>query len=83
MHLRSVLAANVILRHPGFGEMTLKAHDVSDGGISVNVGNHIAPPIGTVVDVIIKRHTGPINLEPVPMEVRHISGTVLGLKFIK
>ncbi|CAA0117719.1 Uncharacterised protein [BD1-7 clade bacterium] len=83
LHRRSGLAANVILRHPGFGELNLKAHDISDGGISVKLGNHIAPPVGTLVDVIIKSHTGPINAEPVKMEVRHASHGIIGLKFLK
>ena len=82
-YMRTSTDAIVEMTHPGFGTITVKAKDLSDGGICVDMGNHIAPPLGTVVDVIIKRHTGALNSEPVKMEVMHtqLNGTA-GLSFI-
>ena len=73
----------MILIHPGFGRITVRARDLSDGGISVVMGSHVCPPVGTVVDVIIKRHTGVLNAEPVAMQVRHVQADgVVGLAFV-
>lgn len=82
-YLRTPSDAMVQISHPGFGTFTVSAHDLSDGGIAVNMGNHICPPIGTIVDVIIKRHTGAINADPVKMEIRHVQVSgIAGLKFV-
>ena len=71
------------MRHASFGSISVRAKDLSDGGISVIMGQHICPPIGTRLHVIIRRHTGVINSEPVLMEVRHVQpGGIVGLKFI-
>lgn len=76
-------AASVEMSHASFGSITVKAKDLSDGGISVNLGQHILPPIGTKLSVIIRRHSGAINQDPIMMEVRHVQpGGVVGLKFI-
>lgn len=81
--LRISSDAIVLISHPGFGTITVKARDLSDGGISVNMGHHISPPVGTVVDVIIKRHKGTLNALPIPMIVRHIQlDGIVGLAFI-
>lgn len=81
--LRTASDAIVVMSHPGFGTITVKAHDLSDGGIAVNMGIHICPPTGTVVDVIIKRHKGALNTTPIPMIVKHIQPNgLVGLAFI-
>ncbi len=72
-HLRTATRTMVEMRHPSFGTVNVKAGDLSDGGISVEMGNHIPPPLGTIVSVIIKRHTGAINAEPVEMKVVHVN----------
>lgn len=81
--MRTSSDAIVLLSHPSFGTITVKARDLSDGGISVDIGNHISPPVGTVVDVIIKRHKGTLNATPIPMVVRHLQfNGIVGLAFI-
>ena len=82
--LRTASDALVEMSHPGFGTVTVRARDLSEGGLSVDMGNHLIPPVGTVVKVIIKRHTGIINSEPVDMQVRYIQqeGRRVGLMFI-
>lgn len=83
-YMRTSSDAQVLMSHPGFGTISVKARDVSDGGISVMMGSHVFPPIGTIVNVIIKRHTGALNIDPIPMEVRHIqSGGIVGLAFLR
>lgn len=82
-YLRTASDAHVVMSHPGFGTVTVKARDVSDGGISVMMGIHVSPPVGTVVDVIIKRYKGALNADPVRMEVRHVQpGGIVGLRFL-
>lgn len=81
--LRTSIDATVTMSHPSFGTITVKAHDLSDGGIAVDISHHISPPIGTIVDVIIKRHKGTLNTTPIPMLVKHIqSNGLIGLAFI-
>lgn len=82
-YYRTPSEAQVVLMHPGFGRITVKARDLSDGGISVEMGRRVCPPVGTVLDVIIKRHTGALNTEPVQMQVRHIQvDGIVGLAFV-
>lgn len=59
----------VELKNPDYGEITVRGHSFSDQGVSVDFGRHIKPPIGTLMEVVIKRHTGAINRQPVPMRV--------------
>lgn len=81
--LRTSTDAIVIISHPSFGTITVKARDLSDGGIAADIGHHISPPVGTVVDVIIKRHKGTLNASPIPMIVRHVQPNgIVGLAFI-
>ena len=81
--MRTTSSALVEMRHASFGSMTVRARDLSDGGISVDMRQHIVPPVGTILDVIIRRHTGVINAEPVKMELRHVqSSGIVGLKFV-
>ncbi len=82
-YLRTASDAIVEMSHPSIGAMTVRARDLSEGGVSVDMGNQIAPPLGTEVDVIIKRHTGAINNEPVKMRVVHLQNDgSMGLVFI-
>ena len=82
--LRTQSDAQVQMMHPSFGMITVKARDLSDDGICVDMGNHIAPPVGTLLDVIIKRHTGTLNHEPVKMQVRHVQASgLVGLQFVR
>ena len=72
----------VQMAHPSLGTMQVKAKDLSEGGIAVDMGIHPVPPTGTELDVIIKRHTGALNQEPVKMLVVHVHKQSAGLKFI-
>lgn len=79
---RSSSQAIVEISHPSFAPMQLRARDLSDGGVFVFLGNHIAPPVGTVIKARIKRHTGTLNQEPVDMRVIHHSQDGMGLMFV-
>ena len=81
-YMRGVSQALVEISHPGFGQVELKARDLSDGGVFVFLGQHIALPIGTVVKARIKRHSGIINKDPVDMQVVHHQSGGMGLMFI-
>ncbi len=81
-HKRKPLQATVILRHPALGEMKTRAIDMSDGGLFVGTGCQLGPPVGAVVEVMIKRLSGPLNDYPINMQVIHRSDSGLGLKFI-
>ena len=82
LHERSSDAVRVDLFHNAFGHVMVTARDVSDGGISVDMGNNVPPPTGTIVQVKMRRLVGAINEEPVEMEVVHVSGKDVGLKFV-
>lgn len=79
---RTSIETLVEISHPSFGVLELKAKDLSDGGVFVFTGNHISPPVGTVVKTRLKRHTGVINEEPVDMQVVHHQTGGIGLMFI-
>ncbi len=79
---RMPCSALVEISHPSFGRVELRAKDLSDGGVYVHLGNHMALPVGTVVKAIIKRHTGVINQEPIDMRVVHHQPGGMGLMFI-
>lgn len=79
---RTPSSALVEMQHPSLGLIEVKARDLSDGGIFVLMGNHRAPPVGTVLRVRIKRYTGVINQEPVPMRVVHQQLGGIGLAFV-
>ena len=81
-YIRQSSSVMVEISHPSFGMIELKAKDLSDGGIFVFLGNHIAPPAGTVVKARIKRHSGTINQEPIDMRVVHQQSGGVGLMFI-
>lgn len=79
---RTASSALVEMHHPSLGTIEVKARDLSDGGIFVLMGNHPAPPVGTLLKVRIKRYTGVINREPVPMRVVHQQAGGVGLAFV-
>jgi hypothetical protein len=82
-YMRTASDAMVEMSHPQLGTLTVRARDLSEGGISVDMGHHVAPPVGTVLKVRIKRHTGSINSEPLQMRVVHVqSAKLVGLSFI-
>ena len=81
-YMRTASDAIVEMSHPTIGTLSVRARDLSEGGISVDMGNHTAPPLGTVLKVRIKRHTGSINSEPLQMRVVHVqNGKFVGLSF--
>ncbi len=80
-HKRKPLQATVILRHPAYGELKTRAIDMSDGGLFVDTGCQLGPPVGSVVQVLIKRLSGPVNELPIDMQVIHRRDSGLGLKF--
>ncbi len=82
-YVRTPSGALVEMRHPSFGTIEIKARDLSDGGIFALMGNYQAPPVGTTVMVRIKRYTGVINQEPVPMLVVHQQQGGVGLAFVR
>ncbi|MFA7552691.1 MAG: PilZ domain-containing protein [Spongiibacteraceae bacterium] len=74
--------ALVEMSHPSFGRLELKATNLSDGGVFVQLGLSSPLPIGTVVMARIKRHTGIINQQPVAMQVVHHNNGGMGLMFV-
>lgn len=80
--LRAASSALVELSHPSIGTIELKAKDLSDGGVFVHLGHHVALPVGTVVKAIIKRHTGRLNETPIDMQVVHCHSGGMGLMFL-
>lgn len=68
--------------HAATGVVAAKARDLSDGGIFVAAGSYPLPPIGTLLEVRIKRHTGAINQQPVAMRVIHRNHDGMGLAFV-
>lgn len=81
-HPRSSLHATAIISHPSF-RATVKVINISAGGLSVDMSNTSRPPVGTVVDVLIKKPTGTINEKPLAMRVKHIQPNgIVGLAFV-
>lgn len=78
---RSGCSFQVVMRHASIGILHGSARDISDGGVFVQLQNVILPPVGTVLEVTIKRFTGAINAEPVAMQVVHHNGMGVGLSF--
>lgn len=79
---RSPFNAFVEVWHPDMGLFEWCARDISEGGIYVRTGNSPKPPIGTVLRVRLKRHSGLINIEPLPMRVVHHQRDGVGLVFL-
>lgn len=81
-HPRSTLHASATLSHPSF-HATVRVIDISAGGIAVDIGSTPKPPVGTLIDVMIKKATGPINKTPVTMRITHIQANgIMGLAFV-
>lgn len=78
---RSASSVLVELHHPSFGMIEVKARDLSEGGVFVLLGRHSPPPVGTLLQVRIKRYTGVINEQPIPMRVVHQQPGGIGLAF--
>ncbi|MBR9912809.1 MAG: PilZ domain-containing protein [Gammaproteobacteria bacterium] len=78
---RTPTSIRVEMTHPSFGTIVGFARDISDGGASVLVEHCQIPPAGTVVDVMFKKVVGPINSEPVKMQIMHQHRNVIGLMF--
>ena len=79
---RTPTSIKVQIHHPAFGTILGYARDISDGGAQVLVENQVAPPVGTEVQVLFNKITGPVNQEPVGMKVMHSNKNVLGLMFV-
>lgn len=79
---RSGSEAIVELHHPTLGTVEVRARNLSAGGIFVLLGTQPAPPVGTLLQVRIKRHTGLINADPVAMRVVHHQSGGMGLAFV-
>lgn len=82
-YARTTSGALVEMQHPNLGKIEIKARDLSDGGIFALMGNYPPPPVGTTVMVRIKRYTGVLNQEPVPMLVVHQQMGGIGLAFVR
>lgn len=81
--IRVPSSAVVEMHHPVLGLIEVKARDLSDGGIFVLMGSFPPPPVGTTLLIRIKRFTGVINQEPIPMRVVHHNGGGVGLAFAR
>jgi hypothetical protein len=82
-HSRQTSSVSVSIAHPSFATITVKAKDISAGGIAVDMSNHSRPPVGTIVQVTIKRHVGAINEHPLAMRVTHVQANgIVGLAFV-
>lgn len=79
---RKPLSARVEVMHPDMGAFEWQARDISEGGIYVLTANSPKPPVGTILQVRIKRHTGALNEDPMPMQVVHHQRDGLGLMFV-
>lgn len=79
---RKPTSIRVEMTHPTFGTIVGFARDLSDGGASVLVENYQIPPLGTIVEVKFKRVVGPINNEPVKMQIVHQHRKLVGLMFV-
>ena len=79
---RKQAAVRVEMRHPAFGKIVGFAKDISDGGAQVTIESMIFPPVGTVVDVMLKKTVDKINAEPVKMKVMHSDKGIIGLMFV-
>lgn len=72
----------VELFHPSIGLMVGKGKDISDTGLAVVFENSVLPPVGTIVSIKMKRLTGPINEEAIPMKVVRHEKSLVGLMFM-
>lgn len=81
-YARQSIHATATISHPHFS-MSVKVVDISSGGIAVDMSHYTHPPIGTLVNVVIKRLTGVISTEPHNMRVAHTQANgLVGLAFV-
>lgn len=78
---RTPTVVRVELSHPAIGSFFGYTRDISDGGAQVFIENEQVPPTGTVLNVMFKKASGPVNETPVPMRVMHAKKQVIGLMF--
>lgn len=74
--------AQLDISHPAFGMLSLRAKNASEGGFFALRGMSPLPPANTEVQVIIKRHTGTINTDPITMKVVRVTDEGIGLTFV-
>ena len=80
---RVASSAILELTHPAMGTWTLNARNASEGGFFVlRKPSTVLPPIGTELQVVIRRFTGALNETPVAMRVVHINSEGMGLEII-
>lgn len=79
---RKQATIRVEMRHPAFGKIVGFAKDISDGGAQVAIESMMSPPVGTIVDVMLKKTVDKINTEPVQMKVMHSNKGTIGLMFV-
>lgn len=82
-HERIPTKIRVELSHPAFGTVYGYTRDLSDGGAQVCIEHSQIPPVGTVVQVVFRKVTGPLNAEAVPMRIVHSHKNIAGLMFVK
>ncbi|NNL57790.1 MAG: PilZ domain-containing protein [Pseudomonadales bacterium] len=70
------------VHHPALGVLHLRAINASIGGFFAAKGAYELPPVDTVVEVFIKRHSGTVHQQPARMRVAHISVKGMGLEFV-
>lgn len=78
---RKTTSIRVEMTNPAFGTIVGFARDISDGGAAVMIENMPVPPVGTVVSVRFRKVAGPINDEPVTMQVMYQARNLVGLMF--
>jgi c-di-GMP-binding flagellar brake protein YcgR len=79
---RTLTNIRVELSNPSFGTLVGSTRDISDGGAQVVIENELIPPVGTNVQVVFKKASGPVNEAPVSMKVVHAHKNVIGLMFL-
>jgi len=78
---RRATSIRVEITHPAFGTIVGSTQDISDGGASVKIDNHVIPPVGTEVQVRFIKMVGAINQEPVVMKIMYHQRNMIGLMF--
>lgn len=79
---RSVIAAMAEINHPSLGKLELRVKDFSDGGVYLLTSNPGLFPVGTELELSIRRVTGQVNIGPAMMKVVRQHGDGMGLMFL-
>ena len=78
---RVAIEAGREIYHPALGMLYVDAQNVSEGGFFASRTQAAElPPVGTLVEVTIRRYTGVLNDCPVTMRVAYISEQGMGLE---